>query len=391
METHPLDYYWFWTPEGWTWREVKQEQIDATLADLRAAIAAAEKVDAPFTLATCGWVLGPQQDRALFDKQLPKEMPLSCINRQVGHDPVEPGFAEVEGRPQWAIPWLEDDPAMISPQLWVGRMRKDAADALAYGCTGLMGIHWRTRVLGPNVAALAKAPWDQSAFNPAANPDLEIDLPKPPEGPDGGQYAHFPNNPIEDTEEDPLYQHVRYNVDAYYLDVPNGRYTVTLKLCEPHYREKGRRVFGATVQGKPGFDRLDLFAKVGGNRAIDYPVEDVEVTDGRLVIDFLYQVELPCVAGIVAQGPVVRKINCGGPAWQDYQADWPASERRRGRDRFLAPADFYADWARVHFGPEAADPIAELFTEIDGLLPRPSISVNSGWVSCVARVHADSD
>ena len=19
-QTHPLDYYWFWTPEGWTWR-----------------------------------------------------------------------------------------------------------------------------------------------------------------------------------------------------------------------------------------------------------------------------------------------------------------------------------------------------------------------------------
>lgn len=62
---------------------------------------------------------------------------------------------------------MEDDPAMISPQLWVGRMRKDAADARAYGCTGLLGIHWRTRVLGPNVSALAKAAWDQHAWNPA--------------------------------------------------------------------------------------------------------------------------------------------------------------------------------------------------------------------------------
>ncbi|MHC4406298.1 MAG: beta-N-acetylhexosaminidase family protein, partial [Planctomycetota bacterium] len=166
MKTHPLDYYWFWTPEGWTWRETKQEQIDATLADFRAALAAAEKVEAPFTLATCGWVLGPAQDRALFDNALPKEMPMSCINRNVGHDPVEPGFAAVEGRPKWAIPWLEDDPAMISPQLWVGRMRKDAVDALRHGCTGLLGIHWRTRILGPNVSALAKAAWDQSGWGP---------------------------------------------------------------------------------------------------------------------------------------------------------------------------------------------------------------------------------
>ena len=27
------------------------------------------------------------------------------------------------------------------PQLWVGRIRQDAADAAKYGCTGLMGIH----------------------------------------------------------------------------------------------------------------------------------------------------------------------------------------------------------------------------------------------------------
>ena len=174
--THPLDYYWFWTPESWTWRGVKQQQIDATLTDLKAAIAAAEQVDASFTLATCGWVLGPQQDRALFDNVLPKRMPMSCINRQVGHAPVEPGFADVEGRPKWAIPWLEDDPAMISPQLWVGRMRKDAADAHAYGCTGLMGIHWRTRELGPNVAALAYAAWDQSGWNPAVAPKAITDF-----------------------------------------------------------------------------------------------------------------------------------------------------------------------------------------------------------------------
>jgi len=80
---------------------------------------------------------------------------------------------------------MEDDPALASVQLWAGRMRKDAADALAYGCTGLMGIHWRTRILAPNVAALAAAAWDQSSFNPAINKALPP--PKLPEGPLGGQ------------------------------------------------------------------------------------------------------------------------------------------------------------------------------------------------------------
>ena len=165
-QTDPVDYYWLWTPEGWTWSGCSEAEIRATQADFRAALAAMEKVKPPFTLATCGWVLGPPQSPALFDDSLPKIMPMSCISRTVGNSPVEPGFCRVSGRPKWSIPWMEDDPGLTMPQLWVGRMRRDAADSLAYGCTGLMGIHWRTRILGPNVSALAQAAWDQGGWNP---------------------------------------------------------------------------------------------------------------------------------------------------------------------------------------------------------------------------------
>jgi len=173
LRAHPLDYYWFWTPEGWTWESVSEAQVAATIRDIRTAHDVAQRLGTPFQLATCGWVLGPQYDRALLGHELPQDMAVSCINRQVGHEPVEPAFAEVEGRGKWAIPWLEDDPAMTSPQLWVGRMRRDARDALRYGCDGLMGIHWRTRILGPNVAALAQAAWDQDDWN---NP-AEVEAP----------------------------------------------------------------------------------------------------------------------------------------------------------------------------------------------------------------------
>ncbi len=96
---------------------------------------------------------------------------MSCINRNVGNTPVELGFAKIAGRPKWAIPWLEDDPGLTIPQLWAGRMRRDAADARKYGCTGLMGIHWRTRILGPNVSALAHAAWDQTGWQGRAGTD----------------------------------------------------------------------------------------------------------------------------------------------------------------------------------------------------------------------------
>lgn len=384
MRVHPLDYYWFWTPEGWTWEEVKQQQVDATLADFRAAIAAAKKVDAPFTLATCGWVLGPQQDRALFDNMLPKEMPMSCINRQVGQSPVEAGFAEVAGRPKWAIPWMEDDPAMILPQLWAGRMRMDAADSLRYGCTGLLGIHWRTRILGPNVSALAKAAWDQTGWNPALDPAAKQAAPRLPEGPDGGRSAAFPGASVASTDDDTLYQTVRYDVAAYRLDVPNGKYTVTLQFCEPHYDANHKRVFGVNLQGKQAIDTLDVFREVGKNRALDRTFRDVEVTDGQLVVDFLPQLEFPCIAALTVEGPAVRKINCGGPAYKDYQADWPASQSS-GRQRFLPVDDFYADWSLSEFGPEAAAEIAAIFTRIDGHLPRPST-----WVDGPGGINPDS-
>jgi hypothetical protein len=165
MVTHPLDYYWLWTAENWL-QGVEQSKIDDTVEDLKSAVVAAKAINAPFTLATSGWVLGPQSNRILFDNFLPKNIPMSSINRGAGFIPIEPKFYFVKNRPKWAIPWLEDDAAMIIPQLWVGRMRRDAADALSYGCTGLIGIHWRTRILGPNISALSHAAWTQEGWNP---------------------------------------------------------------------------------------------------------------------------------------------------------------------------------------------------------------------------------
>jgi hypothetical protein len=387
-KTHPLDYYWFWTPEGWTWGNPKDEQVEATIDDFRAALAAAEKVKPPFTLATCGWVLGPPKDRTLFDNFLPKEMPVSCINRNVGFAPVEPGFARIEDRPQWAIPWLEDDPALIIPQLWVGRMRRDAADALAYGCTGLMGIHWRTRILGPNISALAHAAWQQKKWNPDFTRKIKPQQLKPSERREGGNVARFLNNPIADTQHDILYQTVIWDVKAYRLKVPNGPYTVTLKFCEPHYNTENKRVFGVKIQNETAIGKLDIFAVAGKNRALDFTFEDVEVTDGLLSIEFVSDVEFPCIAAFVVRGKdITRKINCGGPAYRDYRADLPPSDSD-GRPRDLPARDFYADWALTQFGPEVFLPLAELFSKLDGgptppeqgkrsaNLPRPSDWVN---------------
>jgi hypothetical protein len=174
MRTHPLDYYWFWTPEGWTWQGENHDELARTEVDILTAKAAAEKVGAKFQLATCGWVLGPKHDRTAFDNILPKSWPFSCINRQQGFTPVEPGFKDLHGRPKWEITWVEDDPGLTIPQLWAGRVRKDALDAYRYGCDGLMGIHWRTMALSPAFKALSDAGWNASAYGlPATDDDRD--------------------------------------------------------------------------------------------------------------------------------------------------------------------------------------------------------------------------
>lgn len=393
---HPLDCYWLWTPEGWTWGGNDQQQLDATLADLDAAQSALDSIGNPFTLGTCGWVLGPVQDRSLFDTHLPAGGPIACINREVGFAPVDPGFARMGERPKWAIPWMEDDPALIVPQLWVGRLRRDAADASAYGCTGLMGIHWRTKILGPNVAALADAAWDQTGWNP--EPGVRVAAPAAPTSDVrlGGNPAAF-TDPIGGTDADPVYQTVRWNVRGYRVRVPNGEYTVTLQFCEPHWNEAGRRVFGVSVQGERVVESLDIFARVGHDRALDLSFPGVAVTDETLAIGFEPRVEYPSIAGIVIEGvtagsnqvesgPFERRINCAGAAWDGYEADLPdVGEIGPTRDlpRDLSAEDFYLDWCRAAFGDEIAGPAAAVFTRLDsgGIagpgrrranLPRPS-------------------
>ena len=298
----------------------------------------------------------------MFDNMLPENMPMSCINRQVGMSPVDPAFMNIEKRPKWAIPWLEDDPALTSPQLWAGRMRSDAADARKYGCTGLIGIHWRTRILGPTVSALADAAWNQAGFRK-----------KPPlPGPEEGRIQNYEGTLIDGTEDDPLYQTVRTDVSAYRLEVPPGVYTVTLKFCENRHEKKGVRIFGVNIQGEPYLKNLDIYAEAGKNTALDYSFEKIVVIGGGLVIDFIRQQDYPVIAAIaVEKDDFSLKINCGGPEYNDYAADWV-----KAHPRDLATDDFYDDWALSQFGSEAADKISLLFRDIDGQLPRPSDWVN---------------
>ncbi len=359
---YPVDYYWFWTNEGWTWDDASREAIASVTTDLAMGIEAWREVAPPFSLATCGWVLGPPSNRTLFDQVLPKDVAMSCINREVGKAPVDPGFARISGRSLWAIPWMEDDPALTSPQLWAGRMRRDAADARRYGCDGLLGIHWRTRILSANVLALARAAWDQSWNTLPGRVADDI-------GPITGQYVAFKDQEIVGAGRGraAVYRDVRDRVFGYHLAVPNGVYSVTLQFVEGEIKQKGRRVFDVLIQGRKAAEKVDIFAAAGLFKAYDLTFENIEVADGRLAIDFADRVHYPSIAAIVIDGKgFVKKINCGGPAVLDYEADWT------GDGAVTCPrSTSIRTGAALQFGAEAAAEMAAIFARIDGRHPVP--------------------
>ena len=350
MAAHPLDYYWIWTEENWTWRGNKPEQYNAVAADIKLAHEALKRVDAPFHLATAGWVLGPAHDRAALDRDLPKDIPMSAISRSTGAVEVDPAFGRIAGREKWAIPWLESDnrEGLAGVQLFAGRMRRDATDAHDYGCTGLMGLHWRTQDVGPNASALAQAAWDQTR---GATNEWSV----------AGQVAAYPDATITGSPDAPLYRTCRYDLGEIRLRAPAGTYRVTLKFCEPHFDAAGQRICDVAVQGRTVLSDFDIFAEVGKFAALDRTFDGVAVTNGVLRIELIARKSLPAISAIAVEGAgFTRRINLGGAAYQDWQAD-------AGKPRNLPVDDFYADWARANFGLAEA---GRVFAAIDGRVPQ---------------------
>ena len=376
QKSYPIDYYWIWTDEGWTWTVPDPKAVERSVRSIRTAHDVSKKLEVPFRLAISGWVLGPPDDRTLFDKRLTKDIVVSSINRNLGYDPVDFNFIRVKDRDKWAIPWLEDDPALMNAQLWAGRVRRDAADALAYGCSALIGLHWRTATIAPAFSSLAQSaweqPWNQDIGRPYSAPDRII--------PD-----------IQGTDEDSLYGTASYNPGYYDFPDPGpGVAKITLKFCEMEAVGSGERVFNVLVNDSLTAKNVDVFKAAGKNRAYDLVIEKKQGGKaGTLKIAFAAKKGYPMVSGIAVETKThARRINCGGDVFRDYEKDIinpfnPRHPYYGHRHEEYKPEhkafsgdvpvrDFYGDWCRVRFGEEVADQAAALFSSIDGNLPRAS-------------------
>ena len=166
---HPLDYYWLWTWEGWARWSGSKKQIARIEDEMQIARQALQQVDAPFRLALGGWMIGTQDDPDLFDNSLPPEVPyLGLWDKALGFEELKPE------RVKWPASWLEEDWGLVQPQLEAARVYDDTKAAVDKQCHGLIAKHWRTRILGMNIAAMKDMLWVYGKTGEA----LEEDIPK---------------------------------------------------------------------------------------------------------------------------------------------------------------------------------------------------------------------
>lgn len=163
-----LTHYWMWTPESYQWShptKTSQEWIDAR-GDMLAAhgVWARPGADYAFRLATAGWTLGPMEDAAWLDSQLPGDFDaLSGLVNRLGREHVQGGYANCSRHRTWVMPWMESDDALGWPEIWVNRTLSQGDEAQLAGASGLIGLQWRTEEVAPQLAALAQRGWKRGS------------------------------------------------------------------------------------------------------------------------------------------------------------------------------------------------------------------------------------
>lgn len=103
---------------------------------------------------------------------------------------------------------------------------------------------------------------------------------------------------VSGTTDNAVYSSERYGNFSYNIPVANGNYSVTLKFAELHWQAAGKRSFDVKINGLTVISNLDLYARVGKNKAYDVTIP-VSVTTGALNISFVKKVNNATVSGIL--------------------------------------------------------------------------------------------
>ena len=160
LEAYPMvDYVWLWEDEDANWASQKAN-IPLSFSPFKQAYDFLKRHAPEKRMVIAGWG-GVVRHFEAFHKAMPEDVVFSALSDTLGWDPINEVFGKLEGRERWPIPWLEDDPAMWLPQFHVDRFAHDMNLAEQYGCQGVMGIHWRHRIMDVDAGFQSANSWDK--------------------------------------------------------------------------------------------------------------------------------------------------------------------------------------------------------------------------------------
>jgi hypothetical protein len=160
LETYPtVDYVWLWEDEGMG-AASQTESVPLSVTPFKQAYDFLKRHAPAKRLVISGWG-GVARHFAHFHKALPGDIIFSSLNDNMGWDPVNAAFGKLEGRERWAIPWLEDDGQSWQPQFHVHRNRAHMDQAEQYGCQGILGLHWRHRIMDVDAGFQSTYSWNK--------------------------------------------------------------------------------------------------------------------------------------------------------------------------------------------------------------------------------------
>ena len=191
-------------------------------------------------------------------------------------------------------------------------------------------------------------------------------------------------DPIAGVTEDELFQTERYGSFSYEIPVTSaGNYTVVLHFAELYVTGAGERNFSVSVEENTDMRDIDLFSLAGHDGAYSYTIEDVPVSDGKVTIEMIADIENPTIAGFAIysndgeldptaepEPPVfegekfVGNITTRGSVGSDFARYWnqitPENEGKWGsvegtRDQYnWGPVDRIYEFARANNMPVKA-------------------------------------
>lgn len=160
LERYPMvDYVWLWQDEDANWKS-RETNVPLSVTPFTQAHEFLKRHAPDKRLVLAGWG-GVARNFESLHRRLPEDIVFSALSDTLGWDPVNEAFGKLGSRERWPIPWIEDDPSMWFPQFRASRFERDMRQAQDLGCQGVLGIHWRHRVIDPTATYLARASWNR--------------------------------------------------------------------------------------------------------------------------------------------------------------------------------------------------------------------------------------